>query len=257
MLRINDWVKFYMPIPLLGAFLAHGAPIQILLIAIIYLCLIGYAFVVNNYFDVEIDRLHRQKVECNKNPLASGRVSRRGVLVLMLLQIAVALVCSLLLSEAGSVLVALNLLLVTAYSASHIRLKERLGWDIITHGLMFGAVPFLAGFSLSQGRLTGEIVLLSLIFFVIASEALLAHQITEYAEDVKATNTTVTMIGQKKGLSLLGAFVAASLMILSVIAYQHQVPLLAVAVLACYLLIYPTYSCRGVFFDIGYRASTE
>ncbi|MHC1631999.1 MAG: UbiA prenyltransferase family protein [Methanotrichaceae archaeon] len=257
MLRINDWIKFYLFIPLVGAVLAGGTHIQILYILLIYFLLIGYAFVVNNYFDVEIDSLHSRKIECNKNPLASGRVSREHVMVIMLFQLVVAILGSLLLSNVGIPFVLLNVLLFTAYSACHIRLKERFVWDIITHGLMFGTVPFLAGFSLCQGRPSGEILCVSLIFFMIACEALVAHQITDYVEDIKATTTTVTRIGQRKGLSLIGVFTAFSLLMLLIVSYQHQIPSWILMALACYLLAYPTYSCRSVFFDFNYRANAE
>ena len=77
MLRIGDWIKFYIAAPLAGALLAGALPAQIILVFIIYFALIGYAFTVNNYFDVEIDRQHVGKMESNKNPLASGSVGRK------------------------------------------------------------------------------------------------------------------------------------------------------------------------------------
>jgi 4-hydroxybenzoate polyprenyltransferase len=72
MLRIRDWIKFYLAAPLAGALLAGAVPAQIILVFIIYFALIGYAFTVNNYFDVEIDRQHTGKMETNKNPLPRG-----------------------------------------------------------------------------------------------------------------------------------------------------------------------------------------
>jgi 4-hydroxybenzoate polyprenyltransferase len=55
MLRIGDWIRFYPIIPLVGALLAGARAEQLLLIWLIYFAIIGYALVVNNYFDVEID----------------------------------------------------------------------------------------------------------------------------------------------------------------------------------------------------------
>lgn len=77
MLRIRDWIKFYPLFPLAGAYLAGGGQDQTLLVLIAYLCLISYAFVVNNYFDAEIDRQHRRKVESGTNPWPRER-SMRG-----------------------------------------------------------------------------------------------------------------------------------------------------------------------------------
>ncbi|NYT02035.1 MAG: UbiA family prenyltransferase [Methanosarcinales archaeon] len=144
MLRIGDWIRFYTLVPLAGALLAGENAGRMPVILIIYFFLIGYAFVVNNYFDVEIDRLHSRKMGQRKNPMANGGASERGVIVLIFLLVGLALLLSVETSLAGTALVVLNLLLFTAYSASPIRLKERVGLDVLTHGLMFGFLPLLA-----------------------------------------------------------------------------------------------------------------
>jgi len=61
MLRINDWIKSYFCIPLIGAFLANTSLKNFLIIAIIYFYATGYGFVINNYFDMEIDKNINQK----------------------------------------------------------------------------------------------------------------------------------------------------------------------------------------------------
>lgn len=255
MLRIGDWIKFYLAAPLAGALLAGAQPAQIILVFIIYFALIGYAFTVNNYFDVEIDRLHNGKMESNKNPLASGSVGRRGVQMLMLFQIGVALI-SFEMSYLGFCLVLLNLLLFTAYSGG-IRLKERSFLDIMTHGLMFGAVPFLAGFALSKGSVPPEILLASTLPFILGAEALIAHQVVEYEEDVLSTRTTVTLIGRRNGLLLLGASAVVSIVLLMFIAGTKPMPVWAVTALGWYLLAYPAYSCRSLIRDFRHTASPQ
>jgi 4-hydroxybenzoate polyprenyltransferase len=255
MLRIRDWIKFYIAVPLAGALLAGAVSAQIILVFIIYFALIGYAFTVNNYFDAEIDRLHARKMESNKNPLASGSVGRRGVLLMMLFQIGIALI-SIEMSYLGFCLVLLNLLLFTAYSAG-IRLKERFALDIITHGLMFGAVPFLAGFALSKGSIPPEILLVSSLPFILGAEALIAHQIVEYEEDLLSTRTTVTFIGQRNGLLLLGSAAAASIVLLMFIVGLRPLPLWASIALGWYLLVYPAYSCRSLIRDFRHTASPQ
>lgn len=255
MLRIGDWIRFYLAAPLAGALLAGALPAQIILVFIIYFALIGYAFTVNNYFDVEIDKLHNGKMESNKNPLASGSVGRRGVLLMMLLQIGIALI-SIEMSYLGFCLVLLNLLLFTGYSGG-IRLKERFFLDIMTHGLMFGAVPFLTGFALSRGSIPPEILLISSIPFILGAEALIAHQVIEYEEDVLSTRTTVTIIGRKNGLLLLGSAAALSIVLLMFVAGTKPLPLWAVTALGWYLLIYPAYSCRSLIRDIRHTASPQ
>jgi len=256
MMRTRDWIRFYTFIPLAGAVLAGASLLQALLVVALYLDLIGYAFVVNNYFDVEIDRQHPGKMESGKNPLASGVVSYRGVQALMALQIGLALL-SYAVSPVGAGLVAANIVLVTAYSMSGIRLKERIGLDIVTHGLMFGMVPFLAGYALVQGGVSGEAVAVSLPLFLLACEALLAHQIVDYSQDLNATRTTVTVIGQRNGMLVIGVLGVASAVAMIGIGQMNILPYWMAAAAGWYLLAYPVYSCRGIFHDIRSRASLE
>lgn len=255
MLRIGDWIRFYPIIPLVGALLAGAEIKQLLLIWLIYFALIGYAFVVNNYYDVEIDRLHRKKAESNKNPLASGAISSRGVQITMLVLVGVTSL-SLGFGILGFALVLLNLLLVTAYSGGP-RLKDVPVLDIVTHGLMFGAVPFLAGFALVQGEVTYEAILLTALPFLLGCQALIAHQVVEYEMDIDSTKTTITRLGQGKGLLLLGVLAVASIVILLYVTDAASLPSWAQVAAGWYLLAYPAYSCRGIFSDIRHRASAE
>jgi len=245
MLRISDWIRFYPIIPVAAALLAGATLTQLLLVFLIYFALFGYAFAINNYCDVEIDRLHRIKLDKNKNPMCSGNVSPRRVQILMLLLIGLSLL-SLFMSGYGFVLVLINLGLVTAYSGG-LRLKEWPVLDIITHGLMFGALPFLAGFALVQGEIGPQIFALSAIPFLLGCEALIAHQIIDYQIDVTATRTTVTSIGPRKGLALLAASAVASVIMLLGLAPSLEIPVWAAALIGVYLLTYPAYSCRGIF----------
>jgi 4-hydroxybenzoate polyprenyltransferase len=257
MLRIRDWIKFYPLFPLAGAYLAGGRPGQTLFVFVAYICLISYAFVVNNYFDAEIDRQHRRKVASGTNPLAAGKVDEGGVVLLMFALVSIPLILSFRLDLTGALFVVINLLLLTAYSASRIRLKERYLLDAISHGLMFGALPFLSGFLLCGGDLSRGIILISLVFFILGCEALIAHQILDYAEDLGSTTTTVTRIGEKNGLLMLGGLLVLSLAFAFAAARLYQVSLAVAAASALYLMAYPTYSVRGMLNDISHRSRAE
>ena len=99
--------------------------------------------------------------------MAAGRVEERRVILMMLLLISIPLLLSLRLSTAGAVFVLINLVVMTAYSTSRIRLKERYLWDAASHGLMFGALPFLAGFLLCGGEVSRGIILISTPFSIV------------------------------------------------------------------------------------------
>jgi len=259
MLRIGDWIRFYTLVPLVGALLVGENAGRIPVILIIYFFLISYAFVVNNYFDVEIDRLNSRKMDQRKNPMASGKASERGVIFMILLLIGLALLLSLQTSYVGTALVILNLLLFTAYSASPIRLKERVGLDVMTHGLMFGFLPLLAGyfFCCDEISFSWSLYAASALAFLIGCEALVAHQLVDYDLDRRSTRTTVTVIGRMYGLILQCLLTGLSLVVLLAVATFYQVPGWLVAGVGWYLLAYPAYSCREVFHDIRHRALAE
>jgi len=189
--------------------------------------------VINNYFDVEIDIKHQEKVELDKNPLAGGHVTKRGTLLLSAGLVAVAAVLSARMSVYGLLFTFLSILTLTLYSAEPLRLKDRFLVDILTHGVMFGGFPFLAGFTLA-----GTDVFLSLqmpmavasLCTIICCEALIAHEINDYRED----------LGNTLGLSLV-----LSLINLELIVYYFGIGTYLHLGIFALLVTYPVYSCRG------------
>ena len=263
MLRIKDWVKFYPIISIIGAVLAYADLVTLILIGIVFFCVIGYGFVINNYFDVEIDKKHTKKMEANKNPLAAGTVTRSDTLILCGVLLAIAVVISSLLNPIGLLFTLMSILFLTLYSAKYIRFKERFFVDIISHGIMFGLFPFLAGFTLAGGNLilfSSVGLVIPSLFMVIGCEALITHQINDYREDFRNSDTTVVRIGLKNGWILLILFVILSLINLELIFHYFDIGAaigselvtdlfnVGIVVHVCtftYLVAYPIYMCRG------------
>ncbi|NYT02034.1 MAG: hypothetical protein GKC10_04675 [Methanosarcinales archaeon] len=92
---------------------------------------------------------------------------------------------------------------------------------------------------------------------MIGCEALVAHQLVDYDLDRGFTRTTVTVIGRMYGLILQCLLTGLSLLILLAVSTFYQVPGWLVAGVGWYLLAYPAYSCREVFYDIRHRAIAE
>ncbi|MCD6455541.1 MAG: UbiA prenyltransferase family protein [Methanophagales archaeon] len=255
MLRVKEWIKFFAPIPLIGAILAHATPFILISVGVIFFCVIAFGFVVNNYFDVEIDLRNTKKVRRGNNPLSSGRVTKRGTFALMcvLLAIAIALACFLSPGISGVLFTLLCISLLTLYSVNHIRLKERFIVDILTHGLMFGLFPVLAGFTLADGdlnlnlnlNLNTHILLVAALFMIIGCESLLTHQINDYEEDLGYSSTTVVKVGLKKGWVLLASAVLLSIAILELIVHYFDIGLVLHSAAVAYLIAYPLYTCRN------------
>ena len=251
MLRVREWIKFFAPIPLIGAILAPATPFVLISVGVIFFCVIAFGFVVNNYFDVEIDLRNTKKVRRGNNPLSSGRVTKRGTFALMcvLLVIAITLACFLSPGISGVLFTLLSISLLTLYSVSHIRLKERFIVDILTHGLMFGLFPVLAGFTLAGGdlnlNLNMHILLIAALFMIIGCESLLTHQINDYEEDLGYSSTTVVKVGLKKGWVLLASVVLLSIAILELIVHYFDIGLVLHSAAVAYLIAYPFYTCRN------------
>lgn len=247
MLRVREWIKFFAPIPLIGAILAPATPFVLISVGVIFFCVIAFGFVVNNYFDVEIDIRNTKKVRRGNNPLSSGRVTKRGTSALMclLLATAITLACFLSPGISGVLFTLLCISLLTLYSVNHIRLKERFIVDILTHGLMFGLFPVLAGFTLAGGDLNTHILLIAALFMIIGCESLLTHQINDYEEDLGYSSTTVVKVGLKKGWVLLASVVLLSIAILELIVHYFDIGLVLHSAAVAYLIAYPFYTCRN------------
>ncbi|MDK2973863.1 MAG: hypothetical protein PWP08_234 [Methanofollis sp.] len=248
MLRTGDWIKFYPLFPIAGAYLAAGLSINILTVFILFFCVTGYGFVVNNLYDAEIDRNHARKIKQGKNPFADRTVSKEETLVMCAVLAGIPLLLSLTISGAGFFFTLLCLIALTLYSATPARLKDWFAADIICHGMMFGGLPFLAGYALAGGGFPPLISLpaaSALICTFICCEALIAHEIQDYHEDLVTTAcTTVVGIGLKNGVLLLGATAVLSVVALELMAWWFAVDAAINAVILSFLLVYPLYSYR-------------
>jgi 4-hydroxybenzoate polyprenyltransferase len=246
MMRIRDWIRFYLFFPLLGGFICVGLSYKLAGIVAVFFCATAYGFVVNNYYDVDIDRQHMKKQHSGTNPLAAGVVTRNGTRGMMALLVATACALAVVMSLQGLLATIICLLALTLYSARPFRLKDRVFVDIVTHGLMFGGLPFIAGYLLAGGSTvpaTGMIWAVALLSLIVCSESLIAHQINDYAEDSDTTDTTVVRFGPRAGWSLLLFCMVASLGVLAYLVLGYPVPLPAMVVGTAFLIAYPVYSC--------------
>jgi len=245
MMRVKEWITFFIFIPLIGAFLAGATPYILILVGLIFFCVIGYGFVINNYYDLEIDRQNTKKVRYNKNPIAAGKVTKRGTYLLMALLLTIPTAVSYLLTITGFLFTLLSIVFLTLYSIRYIRLKERFIVDLITHGLMFGFFPFLAGFTLAGGSLNMLTILIAFLSLILGCIALLTHQINDYEEDWGNTRTTVLRTGLKGGWALLIFFLLLSFANLAVITHYSGIGLLIPGSVLAYFIVFPLYACRA------------
>ena len=221
MLRVKDTVKFFFWIPLVGAILVNVSLNDFVLIAIISFCTVSYAFVINNYFDVEIDKKNSKKINSKSNPLAQGLVTKKGVLTLSGILLLIPISLSLFMNFIGFIFVLLSIFGATLYSMSYIRLKERNIIDIVSHGVVFGPFLFLTGVFLSQGMINMSLLAIAFLFTILSANVLLAHQIMDYEEDLGNTKTTVIKIGKKRSYLFLFIFLIVALLLFEIIILKY------------------------------------
>lgn len=140
----------------------------------------------------------------------------------------------------------LSILALTLYSAEPVRLKDWFLVDILCHGMMFGGFPFLAGFTLAGGNAIPSLQLLVVIASlctIICCEALIAHQINDYREDMGNSYTTIVRIGQRKGRVLLAASMLFSFIVLELRVHYFGIEGYFGLGIFALLVIYPLYSC--------------
>ncbi|MFA5413862.1 MAG: UbiA family prenyltransferase [Methanoregula sp.] len=246
-MRIRDWIRFYTFFPIAGAFLACGISPDLIPICAVFFCVIAYGFVINNYFDVEIDRKHKKKAELDTNPLACNRVTRKGTLLFSAVLVAVPALLSVMMDTFGFLFTLASILVLTLYSARPMRLKDRFLIDIISHGVMFGGFPFLAGFTLAGGNLALSLqypVAIASLCTIICCEALIVHQIHDYGEDMGNSNTTVVRTGRRTGWMLLALSMLFSLIGLELVAHYFGIGGYLHIGISALLVMYPLYSCR-------------
>lgn len=249
MLRTGDWIKFYPLFPLAGAGLATGISYDLAIVFGLFFFITGYGFVINNLYDAEIDKNHSGKAKTGKNPFADKVVSKGETIVMCAVLAGIPLLVSLTISGIGFIFTLLCLVALTLYSATPARLKDRFAADIICHGAMFGGLPFLTGYALASGGIPELFSLpaaAALLCTFICCEALIAHEIMDYHEDLGTTYTTVVGIGLKNGAILLGITAVASIITLELMAWWFAVDIAVNAVIFIFLVLYPLYSCREI-----------
>ena len=220
MLRVQDWILGYFFIPVIGSIAVVGISPVLLITAAVSFSVLAFGFVINNVADTEIDRCHAGKCRDNKNPLAASQITPRGSWCLTALLAVIPLLISWLCNLLAFLFVSCTLVLFVMYSVHPFRLKERYLIDILTHGIMAGALLFFIGYTLPRPDVPvispGPLALAAL-FTGIGCMALVVHQIGDYAEDSGTTMTTIVRMGKTRGWILLATLFLLSMICLAIV----------------------------------------
>lgn len=185
-------------------------------------------FALNDYFDAKYDA--SDPIKARRNYFCQVDIPRRSLLAAVLvLQIAVFMVFASY-GLRGVLMYAIAILVMWAYSASPIRLKNRPGLDLLTHALFVQTFPYIVSVTLPDTtwkRIDSGMVIL----FALASlAAQLEQQVRDYHVDKQFESNFTIWFGQQPTRLLL-QFVTTLLVI-------HVVSMIGVGLLPLFLLPY-------------------
>jgi len=182
---------------------------------------LAFCFLINNYADVEGDRLDPTKVK--KNPVAAGLLEPRNALALSVIIAFSGVVIALTLPNLISLAFYVGLVLLGwAYSVPPLRLKGRPVADVVSHGLMLGVLLFLFGHSAATPELfSREAILVSATMFTSSVIFEMRNHMSDIvADSISGTLTTVGWLGEKASRRLMLAVAAVHLLLLGMFLFM-------------------------------------
>ncbi len=194
--------RAYIAIALFGFLLGEDHSL-ILPFAVSTLLYISFAFAINNCFDIETDSKNRSKC----NPLVNGSITLKGGLLSSVTFALIGIITASILPLKAFVIYLLSTFLALVYSAPP-RLKTRPPFDLVSHGLFFGVLPFLFGLYSSNGSIDNYYPLLGSLFFYSCFLEMRNH-IRDYSSDLTSnTITSAIVLGKRNAERIKWGFFA-------------------------------------------------
>jgi len=154
-----------------------------------------FLFASNDYFDRRIDALDEKK--SLRNPICNGRVNTKEVWALLIATAIISLVVSLFFNLFAFLFTAFALFVFYFYTAEPLRFKNKVGADVLSHGIFINTFPYFFCLIALWNFSSGTVFLLAVLIMrsVIAQ---LLQEIRDYEVDKKVERNTVIILGQRK-----------------------------------------------------------
>jgi chlorophyll synthase len=204
--HLDAWA-LTLAIGIVALFLHEAFSVSHLALPILLTVCYWLGFAVNDYFDAPLDALTPAKQR--RNFFCLVRV-RRHWLLLAFVGIAVGICLGLLpFGLKGMIVAAIGLFILWAYSAPPLRLKQRPGWDLLTHLLFVETFPYVVTIWLLDLPWKPLDTVLVIAFMLASLAAQLEQQIRDYEGDKLREETFTIRVGIPwaarllKGITLL------------------------------------------------------
>jgi len=159
-----------------------------------------FLFASNDYFDRHIDDLDEKKRL--RNPFCTGRVTTKEVWALLIATSIISLVASLFFSLFAFLFTAFALFVFYFYTAEPLRFKNKVGADVLSHGIFINTFPYFFCLVVLWDFSSGTVFLLAVLMMRSAIAQLL-QEIRDYEVDKKVERNTVTTLGQRKTVRIV------------------------------------------------------
>ena len=153
-----------------------------------------FLFASNDYFDRHIDALDEKKNL--RNPICNGRVTTKEVWALLIATAIISLVVSLFFSLFAFLFTAFALFVFYFYTAEPLRFKNKVGADVLSHGIFINTFPYFFCLIALWNFSSGAVFLLAVLIMRSAIAQLL-QEIRDYEVDKKVERNTVVTLGQR------------------------------------------------------------
>lgn len=211
-------------------------PQEVWWIILLYSCLMGAAYIVNQIFDVETDRLNKKLFL-----VAEDYVDRTAIWLEAGVLFAGAVLLSFTrYSNTVGLLVAASGVLGLVYSVPPFKLKARPVLDMLANGLGYGTLAFATGWA-AGGQYSDAVWLASLPYALAVAAVYLNTTIPDYQSDKATGNvTTGVLLG-----GMATTWLALSLMILSLSLALAFHDMLCTVAAACSLPLFAMAALSG------------
>ena len=159
-----------------------------------------FLFASNDYFDRHIDALDEKKRL--RTPICNGRVTTKEVWMLLIATAIISLAVSLFFSFFAFLFTALTLFVFYFYTAEPLRFKNKVGADVLSHGIFINTFPYFLCLVALWDFSSGAVFLLAILMMRSAIAQLL-QELRDYEVDKKVEGNTVVVIGQRKTIWII------------------------------------------------------
>lgn len=201
------------------------------------------SFAINDYFDVEVDRLNGKK-----GPIVSGRVTKRQALYVTAASMLIGVLASALIGAAAFAIAVVFAALALLYSY---RLKQTLFWGNAYVALSM-VIPFIYGAYVVGSGLSAAILLVSLMVFLSGLAREIHGTIRDYEGDIKVRNVNSIPKAIGKGASAMialllyvAAIAVSAYLALYIAPFSRSVPFVVMIAASDLMLAYVGIGCIG------------